>query len=91
MPSTQHYHSARDLRLQSSLRHASLQRDILQWDVTNWSCALDLWTTFLPQSLVQQRALELGAAGGGLSLYLGLKGAEVICSDLQDPAPRARA
>lgn len=87
---TIHYYSAQSLRQQSRLVSPSLQRDILQWDVTNWACALDLWSSLLPASLANQQALELGAAGGGLSLFLALKQAQVICSDLQNPGPRAR-
>jgi len=44
----------------------------------------------LPRSLAGYQALELGAAKGGLSLYLSLKGADVICSDVNSPELRAR-
>ncbi len=90
MPSTIYYHSAQTLRQHSRLTHPGLQRDILQWDVNNWSCALDLWSQHLPASLAGQQALELGAANGGLSLFVALKQAQVICSDLQTPGPSAR-
>lgn len=69
---------------------AQVCRDVMGWDVLNWSQALDFWDRHLPRRLEHWRALELGAAGGGLSLYLALKGAEVICSNLELPGPVTR-
>lgn len=70
-------------------QHAGLLRDILGWDVINWQQAICFWEQHLPQRLDGWRGLELGAASGGLSLYLGLKGAEMTCSDLSNPCDRA--
>lgn len=62
-----------------------LQRAILEWDVNTWNHALRLWEAHLPQRLDNLKGLEIGARRGGLSLYLALKGAHMICSDLQNP------
>lgn len=54
---------------------------IFQWDVRNWSKAIECWE----QSIREQQkglALELGGREGGLSLWLASKGFQVICSDL---------
>ena len=42
------------------------------------------------QELQGLRALEIGARDGGLSLYLAQKGVQVTCSDIDEPAARAR-
>jgi len=68
----------------------SVLDDILEWDVASWSRALRFWER-RTGDLAGQRVLELGARRGGLSLYFALRGAEVICSDLDGPAPEARA
>lgn len=73
------------------MQHPGLLRDIVAWDVGTWQQAIYFWEQRLPQRLDGFKALELGAAQGGLSLYLGLKGAEVICSDLTNPEQRARS
>lgn len=65
--------------------HPGLLRDIIAWDIGNWQQAIRLWEQVLPRRLDSWQGLELGAAAGGLSLYLGLKGANMICSDHGDP------
>jgi SAM-dependent methyltransferase len=62
---------------------AFLSRDIVEWDVVNWSRALPFWQS----QVVNDRpleCLELGARRGGLSLWLALQGHSVVCSDLRD-------
>jgi ubiquinone/menaquinone biosynthesis C-methylase UbiE len=71
--------------------HPRLLTDILQWDIHTWEVALRLWEKHLPGKLEGQKTLELGAAHGGPSLWLALKGAEVICSDVYCPGAAARA
>lgn len=66
-----------------------LSKDIIEWDVENWANALPFWEERLPDTLSNLKALEVGARRGGLSLYLALKGANVICSDLQKPSAGA--
>lgn len=60
-----------------------LLHDVIEWDVVNWSRALDFWrrNASLPPPL---SCLELGARRGGLSLWLALQGHNVVCSDLED-------
>ncbi len=49
-----------------------------------------MWSHILPPSLKGLQALELGAAGGGPSLWLAVQGATVTCSDITSPAERAQ-
>ncbi len=67
-----------------------LESDIIEWDIKTWKQALVFWDKILGQNLQKQRALEIGARNGGLSLYLGLKGCSVICSDIKGPSPLAK-
>lgn len=60
-----------------------LTKDIIQWDIRNWSKALVHWENSIDWSQVQ-KGLELGGRQGGISLWLASKGKEVICSDLKD-------
>lgn len=62
---------------------STLKKEIIQWDVKSWSKALDYWEKKIDWKTVNN-ALELGGHQGGLSLWLALKGKEVVCSDLQD-------
>lgn len=69
--------------------HPRLLEDILQWDIHTWKVALALWEQYVPGQLKEKTALELGAANGGPSLWLALKGAKVICSDIYSPETKA--
>lgn len=60
-----------------------LKKDVLQWDVDSWSKALNFWEQITDWKNVQN-ALELGGREGGLSLWLSLKGIDVICSDFDN-------
>lgn len=60
-----------------------LVKDIIQWDVRSWQKVLFYWEQNIEWDKVE-RALELGGREGGLSLYLALKGKQVICSDIKD-------
>jgi ubiquinone/menaquinone biosynthesis C-methylase UbiE len=72
-------------------RHGDpLHAEIVEWDVKNWARALKHWERALPEPLTGQRALEIGARNGGLSLYLALRGCEVVCSDRDEPRNEAR-
>jgi SAM-dependent methyltransferase len=64
-------------------------QDIVEWDVRNWSTALDFWTRYSRHDLGSSSALELGSRNGGLSLWLALEGARVVCSDLGGPTEKA--
>src|SRR5688572_9343259 len=58
-------------------------KDIIQWDVKSWSAAIDYWEKEINWNLIND-CLELGGREGGLSLWLALKGKNVICSDLSE-------
>jgi len=64
-------------------------KDILQWDVVNWSVPWKYWDELITggQSKV---CLELGGREGGLSLWLAGKGFEVVASDVSDSEERSR-
>lgn len=79
------------LDMKGFTQHPRLLQDILQWDTETWKSALHLWEAVLPQNLSTYTALELGASQGGPSLWLALKGAQVICSDLYNPRPQSQA
>lgn len=54
---------------------------IIQWDVNSWSKALHYWEENVDWDTVKN-GLELGGREGGLSLWLGSKGINMVCSDL---------
>ena len=60
-----------------------LTKDIIQWDIKSWSKALAYWDCNIDWKNIQN-GLELGGRQGGLSLWLALKGIDIICSDLRD-------
>ncbi len=62
---------------------ASLLKDVVEWDVENWSRALEFWKE-RASLRVPSTCLEIGARRGGLSLWLALQGHNVVCSDLTD-------
>jgi SAM-dependent methyltransferase len=66
-----------------------LAGDVIEWDVVNWSRALGLWSQALGER--GGTALELGARRGGLSLWLALRGYDVVCSDLRSNEAAASA
>lgn len=60
-------------------------KDIITWDIVNWSKALDYWTKNVNLKEKNLRCLELGGRNGGLSLWLALNENSVLCSDLESP------
>lgn len=64
-------------------------KDIIDWDVVNWKKALDYWQKNTDLTSKPLHCLELGAGGGGISLWLALNGNNVVCSDLHSPEQRA--
>lgn len=65
---------------------------IFKWDVPNWSRALTYWqnnTRF--QTLKNLSVLEVGAYDGGLSLAFALSGAQVDCTDVDQPTEKAKS
>ncbi|WP_139342430.1 MULTISPECIES: bifunctional 2-polyprenyl-6-hydroxyphenol methylase/3-demethylubiquinol 3-O-methyltransferase UbiG [Protofrankia] len=74
------------------MNRASLVRDSIGWDVTNWSRCLSFWEEHSRVAAATPSVLEIGFGGthGGLSLWLATKGFQVVCSGLQEPSPAAR-
>lgn len=64
--------------------------DIFQWDIRSWADALSYWEEKVEWQNINE-CLELGSKKGGLSLWLALKGKNVVCSDLQNPIDIASA
>lgn len=64
--------------------------DIIEWDTENWGVSLAFWEKHFP--ILNQKklsCLELGGRSGGPSLWLALKGHDVLCTDLQNPEEKA--
>jgi SAM-dependent methyltransferase len=60
-----------------------LTKEILLWDIRSWSKALAYWEDNIDWNSIRN-GLELGGREGGLSLWLALKGKQIVCSDLKD-------
>lgn len=58
-------------------------KDIVQWDIKTWSRMLPFWEKnfAIKQDM---NALTIGEREGGMSLWLALKGVNVVCSDYND-------
>lgn len=63
--------------------------DIFEWDVENWSKAIRFWESNSTNLLPNNKALEIGARNGGLSLWLAKQETRVVCSDLDFPTEEA--
>lgn len=70
---------------------AALLKDIIDWDVDNWSQALPFWEPVIDKQQPGAKILAIGERGGGLSLWLALKGFHVICTDRKLPLPQAES
>ncbi len=64
-------------------------KNYVEWDVRNWTRALDFWERCSRLDLTDKRVLELGGRNGGLSLWLAEKGARVECADYDGPTDAA--
>src|SRR5215831_16425956 len=71
------------------IRMKSKVANFIEWDVRNWSSALDFWLAHSTQNLSTCRALEIGTRNGGLSLWLALQGARVLATDIEPPTQAA--
>ncbi len=76
---------------QTHRRQEPTPKTIVRWDVRNWSRPLRYWQQHSQLDFNGRAALELGANRGGLSLWLASLGADVVCSDIQQPGPDVRA
>lgn len=63
--------------------------DIIEWDIENWSIALQYWEKNTSYDFSSISALEIGCHHGGLSLWAALHGAKVLCTDLDGPSGEA--
>ena len=63
--------------------------DCVEWDVCNWSRAINFWRSCDISIGGGTHVLDIGARGGGLSLLFASLGAFVECSDLISPADTA--
>jgi SAM-dependent methyltransferase len=71
------------------MKRAADLSDFVEWDVRNWSVALDFWLAHTTQRLADCSALEIGSKNGGLSWWLASQGARVVCSDIDGPTEEA--
>jgi SAM-dependent methyltransferase len=60
-------------------------KDIIEWDIQNWSVALKFWKNNTKLNLQSTYALEVGSKNGGLSLWAAQNGIKVLCTDLKGP------
>ncbi len=72
-----------------SLMDQEALKDVIQWDIKNWSPCIDFWEGYLPKR-EKLSCLEVGARHGGLSLWLASLGHSVLCTDLVNPEEDAR-
>lgn len=59
-------------------------RDVVEWDIKNWWRAIQFWEDRIERRLEGKKVLDIGGRSGGLSLYWAMKGANVICSDINN-------
>ena len=59
-----------------------IPEEVIEWDVKNWSRAIEFWEKDIPENLEGMKVLDIGGRNGGLSLFWALKGADVVCSDV---------
>lgn len=74
--------------------NGELLRDIVAWDVSTWQKAIFCWDAYIDAHLPNcehLQVLEIGARGGGVSLYFAQKGFRVACSDCGDRFEEAQA
>jgi len=60
--------------------------NFIDWDVPNWVRALMYLDSKKSVSFKDKKVLEIGARDGYLSLWAAIKGAHVICSDINGPS-----
>lgn len=74
---------------EGGVKQDEVLRDIVEWDMANWSRALKFWETKTSQDLSTVDALEVGSRNGGLSLWIARHGGRCLCTDLHGPQPAA--
>ncbi len=66
-------------------------KDIIEWDVPNWSRLMDLWQPLIETLPKTARVLAIGERNGGMALWLALLGFTVECSDRMENFDVAKA
>lgn len=62
-----------------------LIKDIIEWDLINWSKGLKFWEKNVDIKDKNYTCLELGGRRGGLSLWLAVNNNQVVCTDVNNP------
>jgi SAM-dependent methyltransferase len=66
-------------------------KDIIEWDVPNWSQLVKFWSPSIDAQPRTKKVLAIGERNGGLSAWLALKGFDVLCTDRMGPTEDARS
>lgn len=74
----------------NTVLNTQLKKDIIEWDVPNWSHLIKLWQPVLDAFPRDSKVLAIGERNGGLSLWMALQGFQVVCTDRQGPTQQAR-
>lgn len=64
-------------------------KDIIEWDILNWSQIIPQWTPIIESMPKDSKVLAVGERDGGLSLWLALLGFDVTCTDRVGPTQEA--
>lgn len=72
--------------------NAELTEQIIEWDVPNWSKALDFWQPYITElkNRGDVKVLSIGERNGGITLWLALQGFKVVCTDYEGITEKAR-
>lgn len=64
----------------------TIKQDVCEWDVENWSRAIDIFekVDLSINNSGKINVLDIGGRNGGLTLYWALKGANVVCSEIDE-------
>ncbi|MCD4832125.1 MAG: class I SAM-dependent methyltransferase [Anaerohalosphaeraceae bacterium] len=65
-------------------------KEIIEWDVKNWSVGPGFWMKHTQLNLEKCEGLELGSRHGGIAVFLTKCGVSVICSDIHGPTDKAK-
>lgn len=66
------------------------RKDVIEWDVLNWSRLVAYWQPVIEKLPRNARVLAIGERRGGLSLWLASLGFSVECTDIADHFHEAR-
>jgi SAM-dependent methyltransferase len=66
-------------------------KDIIEWDIYNWSNTLNVWQPIIERLPKDAKILAVGERNGGMSLWLASLGYNVECTDRVIPSQQAIA